>query len=234
MGLSFAIPIDVALSVVDQIKGQGYVSRGWLGVVIQEVTRELAESMSMKKPEGALVSQLLPESPAEAAGLQVGDVIVEFNGRAVSRSSSLPPIVGMTPVGSDAKVKVVRDGKAITLTIRLGELPAEEALQKVGQPKPAAVGERLGLQVTEMTADLRKRSGVEASGVFVAEVGSGPARAAGLRRGDIILKINNQDVDGVEQFTEVVDSLPVGKYIRIYVQRGRTPTFLTMKIEDEQ
>ena len=123
MGLSFAIPIEMAVDVADQIKETGSVSRGWLGVLIQEVTRELAESFGMENPHGALVAKVLYDSPAQAAGLEVGDVIVEFNGKQVMRSSGLPPLVGRAKVGKEAQVKVIRNKQAREIDVMIAELP---------------------------------------------------------------------------------------------------------------
>ncbi len=231
MGLSFAIPIDVAMGVVDQIKDKGFVSRGWLGVLIQDVTRELAESMNMARPEGALVSKVLSNSPAEKAGLVVGDVIVEFNGQALSRSSSLPPLVGMTTVGSTTKVKVIRNGKTVTLKVVLGELPSDEAGVEVSSTPSMTAGGRLKLQVTDLSSDQRIRAGVDFGGVYVASVESGPGKKAGIRRGDIVLMLNNEEINNVAHFSELEDGLPSGKSIRILVQRGKAPLFLAAKLD---
>ena len=136
MGLSFAIPIDVAMNVVSQLRDKGRVSRGWLGVLIQDVTRELAESFKMRKPAGALVAKVLPDSPASEAGFEVGDIVLEFNGRGVSRSSDLPPIVGQTPVGTRVPVRILRNGESKTLYVKTAELPGEEELQATAPARP--------------------------------------------------------------------------------------------------
>lgn len=235
MGLSFAIPIDVALSVVEQVKSKGYVSRGWLGVLIQEVTRELAESMSLAKPEGALVSRVLPTSPAEKAGLKVGDVIVEFNGKPVTDSASLPPLVGMTTVGSKVKVKLIRDGKPLAVDVKIGELPGDDELRLSSSVEEGErLGDRIGLRVSALDEEQRERFGIDKNGVLVAEVLEGPAKKAGVRRGDVILMLNNTDVKDVEQFADLVKKLPVNKSIRVLLQRGSGPVFLAMKITDEK
>jgi len=231
MGLSFAIPIEVAMTVVDQLKDKGFVSRGWLGVLIQDVTRELAESMNMGRPEGALISQVMPGSPAEKAGIMVGDVVVEFNGKSVHRSSSLPPIVGMTKVGSTSKVKVVRNGKVTVLKVTLGELPGDEATELAAAEKVVVAGGRLGLQVTDLSDEQRDHNGVSENGVVVTAVEKGAGRKAGIRRGDVILMINNSDIKGAAEFAELEKALPSGKSIRVLVQRGKSPLFLAMKLD---
>ncbi len=230
MGLSFAIPIDVAMTVVDQLKDKGFVSRGWLGVLIQDVTRDLAESMNMEKPEGALISQVMPNSPAEKGGIKVGDVVIEFNGQSVPRSSSLPPIVGMTRVGSASDVKVVRNGKLVTLSITLGELP-DAVLAEEESASSKIVGGRLGLQVTSLNDEQRKQSDVPENGVYVMDVEGGAGREAGIRKGDIILMINNVEIKGVDHFSELEANLPTGKSVRLLVQRGKAPLFLALKLD---
>ena len=158
MGLSFAIPIEMAVDVADQIKETGSVSRGWLGVLIQEVTRELAESFGMENPHGALVAKVLDDSPAEAAGLQVGDVIVEFNGKQVMRSSGLPPLVGRAKVGKEAQVKVIRNKQARNIGVMIAELPGA-ITQAAYTPEEETVLEdtALGMRVEELDREARKR-----------------------------------------------------------------------------
>src|SRR3569623_652058 len=135
MGLSFAIPIDLAMDVVEQIKTKGKVSRGWLGILMQDVTRELAESFGMDRPGGALVAQVLPDSPALKAGIKVGDVVLEFNGVTIIDSASLPPIVGRTHIGDEIPVKLVRGGKQMTVKVKIGELPPEDDVSWPGPPR---------------------------------------------------------------------------------------------------
>lgn len=233
MGLSFAIPVGVAMEVVNQIKDQGYVSRGWLGVLIQDVTRDLAESFDMKRPHGALVAQVLDDSPAAKAGIEVGDIIVEFNGEKVEYSSDLPPMVGRTPVGSDAKARVLRNGKVRTLMVRIGELPAEEELQEARVERQQSKSDRLGLQVGELSREQRKALELGEGGVLVEQVDEGAAGSAGIRRGDVIVKLNNQQVESVRQFRELVESLPAGRSVPVLVVRRSGPLFLALKVPEE-
>jgi serine protease Do len=231
MGLSFAIPVDVALDVVAQIKDKGYVSRGWLGVLIQDVTRELAESFGMKRPAGALVAKVLKDGPAAKAGIEVGDVIIEFGGKNIDASSDLPPVVGRSPVGADSRVVVIRDGKRKTLTVRVEELPKDEELT-LAEGKPGLSSDnRLNLTVTDLTAEQRKDLGLEQRhGVLVQGVEPGPAQEAGIRRGDVLLKLNNVDVDNVAHFNKLVRDLPAGKSIPVLVQRRSGPIFLALRL----
>ncbi len=230
MGLSFAIPIEVAMDVADQLKTKGRVSRGWLGVLIQDVTLDLAESFGMKQPRGALVAKVLPDSPALAAGIRVGDVIVSFNGTDVVNSSSLPPIVGSSAVGMQIPVEVIRDGRKQELKVQLGELPDEGEVAKADKPAVEQT-DRLGISVVDLDDEQRAELEVD-RGVLVQNVISGPASRAGIRKGDIILSIDNKPVRDQQQFAEVVNGLAAGKSVALLVQRGGSPTFLAVKVPD--
>jgi serine protease Do len=234
MGLSFAIPIDVAIDVVQQLKTKGKVSRGWLGILIQDVNRELAESFGMKQPRGAVVLRVLPDSPAAKAGFKVGDVVVEFNGKKIYRSSDLPLAVGQADIGSKSKVAVIREGKSKTLTVTIAELPSEDQLaeQRPTAEPGKAEADKLGLRVESLTAEQRKQRELDKRGVLVREVEAGPARSAGIRPGDILLMINNQDVTSAEQFAKLIKSLPAGKSVPVLIQRGDAPVFLPLKIPE--
>jgi len=232
MGLSFAIPIDVVMGVVDQIRDKGYVSRGWLGVLIQDVTRELAESFGMERPQGALIAKVLAGSPAERAGLQVGDVVLEFNGHAVERSSDLPPIVGSTRVGVEVPVVILRDGNALRLEVLTAELPDEDDIELASSVGPGSTTtNRLGVAVADLTDEQREELEVPEHGVIVREVGDGPAREAGIREGDVVLMLNNKNVEDAEHFKRLAEELPAGKAVSILVQRGGNPIFLALKTE---
>ena len=231
MGLSFAIPMDIAMNVVQQIKTTGKVSRGWLGVQIQDVTRELAESFGMDKPYGALVAKVIADSPAEQADVQIGDIIVEFNGQEIETSGALPPIVGMTPVNKESKIKVIRQGDSKTLRVKIGLLPDQEQLIMATQSAEKSVN-RLGVSVTDLTAEQRKQLQVEKHGVLVQEVKKGAAMEAGIRRGDVILRIQNRMVKDLDDFEETVAKLPTDKSLAVLIQRRGSPVFLALKIEE--
>lgn len=234
MGLSFAIPIDLAMDVVEQLKQTGRVTRGWLGVLIQDVTRELAESFGMDKPGGALVSQVLPASPADRAGIRVGDVIVEYRGREVANSAALPPMVGTTPIDEEVDIKVIRNGKYKTLALTIGELPPEDEIRRASTEPGSSVDERLKIEVAELTDEQRESLGIEQHGVVVNDVEDGPANDAGIREGDVITMINNKDVESVDHFSELVDTLPEGKPVAVLVQRTSGPAFLAIRIPEDQ
>jgi serine protease Do len=230
MGLSFAIPIEMAVDVAMQIKDSGKVSRGWLGVLIQEVTRDLAETFGMKTPHGALVARVMDDSPAQQAGLQVGDVIVEFNGKKVTRSSSLPPLVGRTPVNKYADVTVIRDHKQKTIKVKIAQLPTDitQAAAPVEKPKQVEKS-ALGMSVTPLDKAARDKLNLS-SGVLVMDIDAqGPASNAGIRKGDVISMIDNHSVNSVDEFEEVVDGLEDQKSVAILIQRSSGPVFLAIK-----
>lgn len=231
MGLSFAIPIDVAMEVVEQLKESGSVSRGWLGVLIRRVDRDLAEAFQMERAAGALVTQVFADSPAEAGGIREGDVIVEFAGKQIDLSSELPHIVGRTRPDEKVDVTVVRNGKRMNLAVTIGKLDQEEVRGMRPAGSTAAPDNRIGLQVRDLRPDERERLGVE-RGVVVTQVTADPAASAGIRDGDVITSINNEWIDSTEQFERLVADLEAGVAIPIRVVRGRTPDFIVIKIPE--
>jgi serine protease Do len=226
-GVSFAIPIDVAMEVVGQLKAGGKVSRGWLGVVIQEVTADLADSFGLDRPRGALVSQVQEDSPASRAGLRASDVILTFNGKPVESSGDLPRMVGMAKPGANITLQVWRRGKAQDLLVVLGELPGEE--QAAG--KSGKTYSRGGLALSELTADQRRELGID-HGLLVEEV-TGDAARAGIRVGDVILAVNNGKIASVEAFRKAMATVPKGKSAAILVRRGEGSLYIPLKISGE-
>ena len=229
MGLSFAIPIEVAMDVADQLKTSGKVSRGWLGVLIQDVTLDLAESFGMKHPHGALVAKVLPDSPALTSGIKVGDVIVEFNGQEVMNSSNLPPIVGSSNVGVKLPVTVIRNGRDKTLYVKLGELPEDQSTAQSHRESKKKKTNRLGVSAIDLSDKQKEELEVE-DGVLVTHLVTGPASQAGVRKDDIILAIDNKAVTDLKQFEQRVKGLPAGKSVALLVQRSGSPTFLAIKV----
>lgn len=231
MGLSFAIPMDVVMNVVDQIKATGKAAHGWLGVQIQDVTRELAESFGMKKPQGALVSKVLPDSPAEKAGLQIGDIITEFNGQQIETSGDLPPMVGITPINDKATLKIIRQGETKSLDFKVGLLPDEADKLAEAKVAPKLPHNRLGVNVIDLTDAQRETLQIAKNGVLVQDVAKGTAKDAGIQRGDVILRIQNNVVRDAADFEKIVTKLPAGKSVAILIQRQGSPVFLAIKVE---
>jgi len=230
MGLSFAIPIDVAMNVVGQIKSTGKAAHGWLGVQIQDVTRQLAESFGMKNPQGALVSKIIPNSPAEKAGIQIGDIITEFNGHAIEKSADLPPMVGMTPINEAAKLTIIRQGETKTIDFKIGLLPDQEQKAPIvkSEVKPS---NRLGITVADLTDEQRESLENVKNGVLVQNVENGSAADAGVQPGDVILRIQNNVIRNTGDFDKIVKNLPVGKSVAVLIQRRGSPVFLALKID---
>ena len=231
MGLSFSIPMDVVMNVVEQIKVNGKAAHGWLGVQIQDVTRELAESFGMKKPQGALVSKVLSDSPAEKAQLQIGDIITEFNGQSIEKSGDLPPMVGMTPIKDKATLKIIRQGDEKIINFNIGLLPEQVdkvAESKAGKPKPT---NRLGITVTDLTTEERQLTQVSKGGVLVQILAKGAAKTSGVQPGDVILRLDNQLIQDVASFEKIVKNLPAGKSVAALIQRRGNPAFLALKID---
>lgn len=230
MGVSFAVPMDVAMDVFEQLRDEGSVTRGWLGVMIQEVNRDLAETYGLKRPHGALVADVVPDSPAEEAGLRSGDVILEFNGEEITRSSDLPPKVGQADVGSSAELTIMRDKEERTLSFEVGELPEDD--QQVAQQQPETdSGNRVGVRVKELPEQLAREWELD-GGVLVTEVGRGPARQAGIRRNDVIRKIGNQSVTSVDEFNEVIENLPTGQPIAVTLIRQGSPRIVAIRVPE--
>jgi len=229
MGLSFAIPVDVMKNVMEQLKINGKVLRGWLGVLIQDVTQNLAESFGMDKPQGALIAKVLPQSPAAAAQFQVADIILSFNGQPIKRSSDLPPIVGDTQVGSTIETIVMRQGKEVTLKVTIGELPSEEDIQLSVSSQGAATIAHLNLSVIELDDEKREMLGITEGGVLVRRVEEGPARDAGIRKEDVILMIDNISLKDVAHFKDILDKLS-DTTVPVLVHRNGSPLFLALKI----
>ncbi|HMM76910.1 MAG TPA: DegQ family serine endoprotease [Gammaproteobacteria bacterium] len=234
MGLSFAIPIDVVMNVYKQLRETGSVSRGWLGVLIQDVTGELAESFKMKMPHGALVSKVLPDSPAAKAGIEAGDVITRFDGKDIATSSDLPPMVGATRVGQKIEVEVIRGGSQRSLVITIGKLP-EEDQQAEAEPAPKAPNgsteiAKLKIAVRELTKSEREGLELKGRGVLVEKVKAGPAAAAGLQPMDVVVQLNFEAVDSVEALKAAVGKLAPGTKVPMLVQREGSPMFLALEV----
>lgn len=209
MGLAFSVPIDLAIQVADQLREGGKVKRGWLGVTIQDVNREMAEALDMDKPFGALVSSIMSDSPASRSGLQLQDVIIEYNGKPVRHSSDLPFYVGRTKVGTTATLKVTRAGKSKNVLVTIGQLPdADTAALEINKPESSkSKSSLLGMVVRDLSKEERKQLNLD-YGVLVVQVEAGSASAtAGLRKGDVILLMNKKKLANADKFKSVAGSL---------------------------
>ena len=226
MGLSFAIPIDLAMDIVSQLKGSGKVSRGRLGIQIQEVSPELAASFGLKEAQGALVAAIEKGSPAEKSGMQPGDVILKFEGKTVPNSSELPRMVGATKPGSKTKVEVWRNRASKELSITLAEWDDEKVADAKSEPQ-AEKTNKLGLSLADLSGEDKRRLGLE-QGVLVEKV-SGAAEKAGLRRGDIVLSLGGEKVSGVEQFGKLLEQHKQEKTIALLIRRGDRILFVPVK-----
>jgi serine protease Do len=232
MGLSFAIPIDVATDIANQLKTSGRVSRGRIGVTIQEITRELAESFKLPKAAGALVTSVEKGSPADKAGVQVSDVIVKFDGKTVSSSSDLPRIVARTRPGSRVSMEIWRNGAGKEVSITVGEMPQERVAQRPGKKENGKAGNtvaRLGLALTELTAEQRKELGI--SGGLLIEDAQGPALKAGIRRGDVLMAINNHDVKSIDQVNQLVTQYEKARSVALLIKRGDGALYVPLRLD---
>ena len=230
-GLSFAIPVNVVKNVTAQLQKKGFVSRGWLGVVIQNVDQSLAESFGMDRPRGALVSQVTPNSPASEAGVMTGDIILSFNDQDVARSSNLPPMVGSTIVGEPAKMTVLRAGDEISLDVVIAEL-AEDREVVPGRSKAPGTDERLGMSIAPLTDEQRASSGVDEGGVLITGVDpNGVAALAGIRSGDVLMSFNQTAVESAAQLRGLVADAPAGKPIAVLVNRDNSPLFTALTLK---
>jgi serine protease Do len=225
IGIGFAIPINLVKELLPQLKGKGKVTRGFLGVQIQRVTPEIAESLGLEKNRGALVASLSKDAPAEKAGVKVGDVIVEFDRKEIKDSNELPIIVARTPVGQKVQMKVLRDKKEVTLNITVGELKEQEIVASVKEK-----GE-LGLTLQNVTPQIAESLGLpKAEGLIVSAVEPGsPAEEAGIRRGDLVLEVNRKPVRTLDDYRKAVGESPKEKGILFLVQRGDSNLFLALK-----
>jgi serine protease Do len=224
MGLSFAIPIDVAMDVAEQLKQRGKVSRGRLGVVIQEVTADLAQAFGLKKPEGALVAEVEPGSPADKAGVEPSDVILKYGGRPIQSSIELPRMVGSTLPGSKTTLTVWRKGSQRDLNVVVGEMPDEPAAASADS-KPA---NKAGLVVSALSAEQKRELRV-ASGVLVDDA-VGAAARAGIRPRDVIVSVNNQPVNTAAELSRLLNETE-RKSVAILIRRGDGSLYVPLRLD---
>jgi serine protease Do len=229
MGLSFAIPIDVAINVVEQLKSNGKVIRGWLGIAIQEITKELSESFGMKDTKGALIANVEKGSPAEKGGLLLGDIIIRFNKNEIIVSSDLPKYVGTTKPFAKVPVEIQRKGKKVVLNLAVGEMPTDENVVAPKKNNPKEVN-RIGLALKQLSADDMKKTNGR-NGLLVLST-QGESVAAGIRPGDVILALNNSAVKTIAIFNQELRRVPKGKTIALLVYRKGDTLYVPIRIAD--
>jgi serine protease Do len=225
-GIGFAIPINMAKDIAGQLQNKGHVTRGWLGVTIQEVTPDLAKSFGLKEKKGALVAQVSPGSPAEKAGIEQGDIILEFDGKKISEANDLPRIVASTPVGKSSDLKLSREGKVMDRSIKVGEMNEKGEAARVSSPQPS-----LGITVQNLTPEIAQELGLKKSGgVVVTQVESGsPADEAGIQTGDVIREVNRKPVKNADDFLERIQKIKGQDNILLFIQRGENRLFAAVK-----
>jgi len=234
MGLSFAIPIDVATQVAGQLRATGKVTRGRIGVSIQEVTRELADSFGLNKPNGALVSSVEKGGPADKAGIEVSDVILKFDGRLVTDSIDLPRIVAATKPGNKVSVELWRKGAAKEVTIVVAAMSEDGKLAQAVKSmtdETVKLIARLGIAVSELSRE--QLSELQSNGgLLVQDVKSQVARAAGLQHGDVLLAIGNMPIRSLKQFEEMIAHIPKGRNVALLVRRGDNASYVAIKLDE--
>lgn len=234
MGLSFAIPIDVAMDIAEQLRSNGKVSRGRIGVVIQEVTKELADSFGLAKVQGALVNSVEKGGPADKSGIEASDVILKFDGKTVASSSDLPRLVAQVKPGTRVKVEVWRKGGTKELSVTVGELndartASRPAAPGDNAPKAANTVAKLGLTVSELPAPQRNELGI--AGGLLVETVEGPAAKAGIRRGDVVLALNNHDIKTVSQLKELMAQYERARSVALLVRRGEGAIYVPIRLD---
>ena len=228
IGIGFAIPIDLAKSIVAQLRDKGKVTRGWLGVSIQSVTPELAKSFGLKEPSGALVAEVTKDSPAEKAGFERGDIIVAFNSTPIKDSHELPALVARTPVGEKAQVTILRGGKEKNLTVKLGELTDQQAKAETEEGS----SENWGMTVSGLNSEAARRFQLDRNkkGVVVTEVEPGSsAELAGIQAGDVIEEVNRQPIESVEEFNKTMSDAKDKDTLLLLARRGNFTSFFALR-----
>ena len=232
MGLSFAIPIDVAMEVVNQLRASGKVTRGRIGVVIQQVTRELADSFGLLNTSGALISAVEKGGPADKAGIQASDVILKFDGKVVSVSKDLPRMVAAMQPGSKVNVQLWRKGATKEVSLTIGEMPGDGRVVRSSKNDSSSVQiTRLGIGVVELTEEQKKQLQIE-GGLLIDEAKGVNVRSE-LQRGDIILALGNTPIVSIEQLNGVLKAIPKGRNVALLVRRAETASYIAIKLDEK-
>jgi serine protease Do len=231
IGLSFAIPVSVVINVVEQLKDSGKVTRGWLGVTIQDVNKSLAESFGLDRPQGALISQLQQDGPADRGGLRAGDVILRFDGSDIATSADLPHVVGLIRPGTEVKVDIIRDRERKVLKMEVGGLGADEEPTVAANQDPITVGGRIGVVVEDIDDQLQSRWGIS-GGVLVSQVApDSPAADAGIREGDVITLIDGAPITSLDTYERALEQLESGRSVAVRLVRRGAPLFIGLRPE---
>jgi len=232
IGLSFAIPVSVVRNVVDQLKAEGRVTRGWLGVTIQDVDKNLAESFGLDRPRGALVVQLAEGGPADKAGLEPGDVIIKFGDEDIPASADLPHVVGLVAPETVVPLTLVRDGKPKTLKVKVGGLAADDSYSLAGGETGVGEGGRLGMVVETVPAETLERLGINGGVLVRAVVPDSVAATAGVLPGDVITLLGSSPIKSVEAYESTVAGLKGGSSVPLRLVRRGAPLFIGLKLKD--
>jgi serine protease Do len=232
IGIGFATPINLAKSVVDQLKEKGRVVRGWLGVIVQTVTPELAETFGLDEKKGALVADIDENGPSASAGIEKGDIILTFDGKEINQMDELPLIVAQTPVGKKVDLEIMRDGKKVTKEVTLGELRDELTAPPVEKKN----GGDVGMEVSDLTVDLAQQCRLsEEAGIVVTYVNpDSPAGRAGIRRCDVILEINREPVTTVIEYNNALQDARTSQRILVLLKRGRSTQFVVVSLGEKK
>jgi serine protease Do len=233
VGVSFSIPINIAMNAVEQLKTTGHVARGMIGVQIQNVDRQLAQSLGLPRTGGALVNKITPDSSASKAGVQVGDVILSYDGHEIVQSSDLPPLVGTTKPGASADLTVFRDGKSMHLPLTVGALQDKATLASFtegGDANKAKTGNMLGIIVDDLNAEQRKQLGLKDQGVVITDIKSATARRSALQPGDVVLMVGRKPVKTAEEFNNAVKDAKSGDSVMMLVKREDTTQFVAVTV----
>ncbi len=231
VGISFAIPIDIAMNTVDQLKASGHVSRGMIGVQIQNVDRAMAQSLELPRSGGALVNKITPGSGSDKADVHVGDVILTYNGHDIEQSSDLPPLVGNTKPGTKAELKIFRDGKTMTVPVTVGELPHDKAsLASLGGNGENKASNPLGIVVDDLNAEQRKQLGLKDQGVVISDIKGAAARRTALQPGDVVLMVGRKPVKTTGEFDGALKDVKPGDSVMLLVRRDDATQFVAVPV----
>jgi len=235
LGVAFSIPIDVAMNAVEQLKTKGFVTRGQLGVMVQGVSDDMVKVYKLDRGAGAAVTQVSPDSGAEKAGIEPGDIILKYNGQEIDQPGDLPPLVGLTKPGTKVPLEILRDGKHKTVEITVGTAPRDQdAVSSSDGGAPQATGaQALGLTVGSIDADDRKQMGLRpGEGVQVTDISGEAAAQAGLRPGDVILRVDQKAIGSVADFKAATKGVKAGSTVLLLVRRGDQSSFIGITVPD--